>query len=72
MTRDFFWDAADILCDSNTPHILVGGFEGIPKIYSSSNLGTQEEVDWFREEVNALLDEISEEIQLEDGGGAEE
>ena len=61
-TRDFHQDAAEGLQTSDTPHILISGFDGSRWRYRSANITSVEGVRWFRQAVNEFLDEIEGEL----------
>ena len=57
-TRDFFYDAADALQNSDTPHVILCGFDGSRFRYSSVNISSKVGLRWFKDGLNKLLDEM--------------
>lgn len=56
-TRDFFEDSGEMLRKSDTPHILIAGYNEGAFAYRSCNI-TLESLPWFKRELMKYLDEL--------------
>lgn len=66
-TWDFTTDACEVLARSGQPYFILAAQEGSGWCHRQHGITTLNGVDWFREKVNAYLDQIEEGIRNRDG-----
>jgi hypothetical protein len=58
---DFFYQASDLLTESDTPHILLAGLSGHSFKLKSWNV-TRESLPWFKAEMLDFLEQLEREL----------
>jgi len=58
---DFFYEASELLRESDTPHVLLAGLSGHSFKLTSWNI-TRESLPWFKREMEAFLERLEREL----------